>query len=915
MLKFYDSQNQSCITTEVIGSGGEGTVYVCENSDLVAKIYHEPMTDEKAEKLRWMAAHKNDQLSKIAAWVVDVLRDAPDGKVVGFLMPNIKAKEIHELYSLKSRRIYFPEATWHFLVHTAANLARAFYILHKNSHIMGDINHGNCVVLADGTVKLIDCDSYSIKTDKTRYTCEVGVATHLAPELQGVNLRAVERLEKHDNFGLAVIIFQLLFLGRHPFAGNYSGEQDKSLEDCIREYRFAYGDHAALKDVRQPPGTLSLSALSPRVAQLFERAFLTDDRPAPREWIEALEDLERNLEQCALHPGHLYFNRLAECPWCEIEIKTGLMLFPFITSSNELEGAKSFNVFTVENLLASFDTSPNLPAKPPQLPATLPPPTAEVIKSNKLNRKRMLIAFAAQFFGLIFLIAVFGCGMAIFAGIFAMLFWIIFTGINTKHLRDNLQDALWFTDQQWKDFENEWNRQTASHNLKDDLFKIRNKLGQYQKFQQTNVKKLKILRADVTRRRLHEYLHAARLDEAAIPGIEDEERRDLIKKGVTTAAEIQENRLVNFNNVNGNLLTNLLEWRGTLEEKFVVETKDDLFKTEQTTFINETLRERRRLEREIEGLLASIRAGAVYFRRQQQQLVSKAAELANQVVQTRSDAESVGDGSAAIIGLILITFITPYFGFIIGQVNAPKPAQVINAGNREGFGSRSGSGVIAAPVGEIDEDYDGKNLIVPDQYLTDEKIAAMTQDDRTYYTDNLYYQAYQLLYTVKNYQKAEQKLRLALRLKKNDPRLLNRLGYALYKQARSDESLVYLRDSLKINEDDNETKLLIGINYLQMKEFAAARQIFSEVVDKNPNSPEGFFDLGLAYKNLKNYDSAIAAFRQAVKINPDDAEAHYQLGLCFSKLGNAEAARGEYETLLEKNKETAKKLQNDANLD
>ena len=127
-------------------------------------------------------------------------------------MPNVKAKEIHELYSLKSRRVYFPEATWQFLVHTAGNLARAFHNLHKNAHIMGDVNHGNCVVLADGTVKLIDCDSYSIKTDKLRYRCGVGVATHLAPELQGADLSEVEREDKHDNFGLAVIIFQLLFL-------------------------------------------------------------------------------------------------------------------------------------------------------------------------------------------------------------------------------------------------------------------------------------------------------------------------------------------------------------------------------------------------------------------------------------------------------------------------------------------------------------------------------------------------------------------------------------------------------------------------------------------------------------------------------------------------------------------------------
>lgn len=94
MPTFYDSQNKPYVLTAQLGRGGEGTVFSCENFDLVAKIYHEPITEEKAEKLRWMARNKPEDLLKIAAWVVDVLTDEPDGTVVGFLMPNVKAKEI-----------------------------------------------------------------------------------------------------------------------------------------------------------------------------------------------------------------------------------------------------------------------------------------------------------------------------------------------------------------------------------------------------------------------------------------------------------------------------------------------------------------------------------------------------------------------------------------------------------------------------------------------------------------------------------------------------------------------------------------------------------------------------------------------------------------------------------------------------
>src|SRR4051812_40710344 len=102
MLTFYDSQNNAHVLGEQFGRGGEGTVYACRELSLVAKIYHEPIDEEKAVKLLWMAQNKNEHLLKIAAWVVDVLYDKPKdeegAKIVGFLMPNVKAKEIHELY-------------------------------------------------------------------------------------------------------------------------------------------------------------------------------------------------------------------------------------------------------------------------------------------------------------------------------------------------------------------------------------------------------------------------------------------------------------------------------------------------------------------------------------------------------------------------------------------------------------------------------------------------------------------------------------------------------------------------------------------------------------------------------------------------------------------------------------------------
>ena len=116
---------------EEIGSGGEGTVYpVVDAPDLVAKIYFEPPEAGKIAKLSAMTRLAPPELLRIAAWPTDLLLDE-SGAVRGFLMQRVSSREdAHELYSPKSRRRAFPDADFRFIVHAAANVARAFAQLH-----------------------------------------------------------------------------------------------------------------------------------------------------------------------------------------------------------------------------------------------------------------------------------------------------------------------------------------------------------------------------------------------------------------------------------------------------------------------------------------------------------------------------------------------------------------------------------------------------------------------------------------------------------------------------------------------------------------------------------------------------------------------------------------------------------------
>ena len=266
---FYASQSDIVRLGQRIGTGAEGEVYEIQGkSDLVAKVYHEPPPPEKAEKLVVLSRLGNERLFNLSAWPVSTLRDAPDGEVVGFVMKKIsQAEEVHALHSPKSRLQKFPEASWAFLIYVAANIARAVAVIHEHGLVIGDVNPKNILVTRKATIYLLDVNSFQVSAEGKTYRCEGGFPEYTPPELQGVAFRDIDRAQEHDCFGLGVVIFQLLFMGRHPFSGRYFGAGEMPLERAIREFRFAYGVEAEERKMRQPPGTLALDSMPPPLVE------------------------------------------------------------------------------------------------------------------------------------------------------------------------------------------------------------------------------------------------------------------------------------------------------------------------------------------------------------------------------------------------------------------------------------------------------------------------------------------------------------------------------------------------------------------------------------------------------------------------------------------------------------------------
>lgn len=320
--------NEVRLPVKPFRTGGEGAVFdVVGRPDLVAKLYIKRQSKERCDKLRAMANLSSPDLVKIAAWPTSTLSNGNPAVVEGFLMPRITAdyKEIHHLSSMVQRKKDFPEADWGFVLHTARNCAIAFESIHAHGHVVADVSQRNLMVSKKGIVALVDCDSFQVKEGNRIFRCGVGTLEYTPPELHGRKFTEVDRDANHDLFGLAVIVFQLLMMGRHPFAGVPQGNADIGIVEAIQGGLYAYARNPT--KLKPPPHVPPLAMLDTPTRDLFERAFGSRQRPTAAEWRRVLDALMKGLQRCKNDPKHSYPAAAGSCPWCQLIAVARLMFF------------------------------------------------------------------------------------------------------------------------------------------------------------------------------------------------------------------------------------------------------------------------------------------------------------------------------------------------------------------------------------------------------------------------------------------------------------------------------------------------------------------------------------------------------------------------------------------------------------
>lgn len=570
---FFDDQGRRIVLGAELGRGGEAVVYSVEGQpELVAKIYHQPPSPEKTEKLSQMVTLQSDRLLALSAWPTSTLFLARNNNsMAGFLMKNVaRFKDIHLLYSPKSRtREFPPRANWRFLIHTASNVARAFAAIHDHGHVIGDVNQSNVRVSPEtAIVNLVDCDSFQISANGKIYPCEVGVPLYTPPELQDTEFREVVRTPNHDNFGLAVLIFHLLFMGRHPFAGKFLGPGEMPIEKAIAEQRFAFAREAQRTQMLPPPACITLAHLPEEIGDLFISAFgpdgSTGGRPDGKQWITELDALAGRLIVCSKNKAHLFFNALPSCPWCSIE-SSGVLLFIDYTIVDTTTGF-SIDVIWSRILAIPSPGAGNVPSMLTYISGVQPSERAKAVA--RWNRYKIAAGVFAGVLALVFVVLSPD-------GFLYLLLLSIFLAptlplLNNFFERGGRKFAAVarVAEARLRALQLAWQTEASGNEFTAKLEELRTLTEEYRKLPERRKQKIRELERALYEIQLSRYLEQFDIGAASIPHIKDGRKSMLSAYGIDNAADVTRQALEAVPGFGQFLIIHLLTWRQAFEATF-----------------------------------------------------------------------------------------------------------------------------------------------------------------------------------------------------------------------------------------------------------------------------------------------------------------------------------------------------------
>ena len=212
--------------SDVLARGGEGVIYkLAINPNYLVKVCKDETLKNPrkqaafCERLTAMLALEDCRNAGFLSWPQMPVSDS-NKNMIGYVMPRANGRTLRALYAPCQVRRFFPGWDRLQVTKVALNLVDAVQMLARHRVLVNDFNPDNFLVDKNGSVTLIDCDSFQIPAPYGN-TFLTGTFTpeFTAPELLfNADLFSVERTPEQVRFSLAVVVYMILMSGLHPYA-------------------------------------------------------------------------------------------------------------------------------------------------------------------------------------------------------------------------------------------------------------------------------------------------------------------------------------------------------------------------------------------------------------------------------------------------------------------------------------------------------------------------------------------------------------------------------------------------------------------------------------------------------------------------------------------------------------------------
>ena len=137
-------------------------------------------------------------------------------------------------------------------------------------------------------------------------------------------------------------------------------------------------------------------------------------------------------------------------------------------------------------------------------------------------------------------------------------------------------------------------------------------------------------------------------------------------------------------------------------------------------------------------------------------------------------------------------------------------------------------------------------------------------------------------------------------------------------QRLSEQSIQALEDVVKVNAQDEEALLYLGLAYTRSRKVENSMNgimTLRKLLEINPDNIEGSYQMGLFSMQTGQFERAIARFEKVLSLDPNNYPAQLQLALAYAESDQPEKAKPLLESLVKSKatpdeKRTARELLN-----